>query len=290
MEKHFLVTVSEDRSALYGAKFMGRLYAHKEDIKLTLLYVAPQPAERFEGETVTEARGRQQKANREYQARGQEALDTAKSALLSMGFAREQVDVKLKSRKVSKIMDIIREGEEGRYDAVVLGRRGLTWLETVFSDSVTVDLLEKQCSFPIWVCRRADPDRRNILVGVDGSEASERIVDHVGFALSQERSHKVILLAVRKPKTAGDDIDRILAKSRDLVVRNGLPEDLVECRAIRHADVSKALLEEADRGKYAAVALGRTGTGDTGLRKLFMGSVSEALFKELDRAALWFCY
>lgn len=56
------------------------------------------------------------------------------------------------------------------------------------------------------------------------------------------------------------------------------------------ANVPKAILKEADRGKYAAVALGRTGKGHTGLKKVFMGSVTEAMYKDLKHAALWFCY
>ena len=48
------------------------------------------------------------------------ALETAKRALCTLGFGEEQIATKLVVRQQSKAMDIIREGEQGLYDAVVL--------------------------------------------------------------------------------------------------------------------------------------------------------------------------
>ena len=57
-----------------------------------------------------------------------------------------------------------------------------------------------------------------------------------------------------------------------------------------HPEVRKAILDEAEQGRYAAVAVGRTGAGQGLLEKIFMGSVSDTLFRELERAALWVCH
>ena len=41
MHKHFLLTVSDDRSALYGARFVNAFFENKDEVKFTLLYIAP---------------------------------------------------------------------------------------------------------------------------------------------------------------------------------------------------------------------------------------------------------
>ncbi len=41
MEKHLLVTVSDDLRILHGVRFVGSFFRHKADVKVTLFYVAP---------------------------------------------------------------------------------------------------------------------------------------------------------------------------------------------------------------------------------------------------------
>ena len=71
---------------------------------------------------------------------------------------------------------------------------------------------------------------------------------------------------------------------------NGFPEDLISTRLVEASDVTKAILREAEQGQYAVVGVGRTGAGQGRIKKLFMGSVSDTLFHELEGAALWICH
>jgi len=290
MEKHFLVTVSEQRSALYGIKYLGHFFSNKADIKITLFYTAPKPSGPGGGESAREARIRQEKQSIEYLTKGKQALDIAEEELGKLGFTSEQINKKIQSRKISKIADIMNEGAKGKYESVVLGKRGLSWLEESFDESVTKGFLEKKCHFPIWFCRHPDPDRKNVSVGLDGSEASFRMIDHVGFVLSNEKSHKITLLVIKKSNTTNKEIEDIFTKSKSLLSDNGFPLERTETLLIESNDVAKIILEEADKGNYATVALGRTGTGQGLIKRLFMGSVSKTVFKALDHAALWLCY
>ena len=43
MNKHLLVTISDDRSALRGLRFVCSFFEHKQDVRLTLFNTAPQP-------------------------------------------------------------------------------------------------------------------------------------------------------------------------------------------------------------------------------------------------------
>jgi nucleotide-binding universal stress UspA family protein len=278
MKRHLLVTLSERQDGLFGVRFVGAFFTNKEDIKITLLYTTPRAPNLWESDLNTDLQTRKSAAE------GRQALDTARAHLLKNGFDPDQVFTKLRGRRVSKVMEIIQEGAKGLYDAVILGRRGLSWLERAFDESVTKDLLEKSCDFPIWVCRRPDLDRQNILACVDGSPASDRMVDHVAHILNQERQRAVRFLAVEK---SGGSADTILSKSKETLIRSGFPSDMIQLKKLEEGAVSKAILREADEGRFAVVAVGRTGTGQGLLKKIFVGSVSQALFQELQGAALW---
>jgi nucleotide-binding universal stress UspA family protein len=192
-ERHLLVTVSEQESALYGVQFVGHFFSNKQGLKITLFFTAPKPPALWEGERTHESVRDSERQSKEYERQGQKALAAAKKALRTLGFGEEQIATKLVVRQQSKAMDIIREGEQGLYDAVVLGRRGLSWLEQVFDESTSKDLLEKELTFPLWLCRRPDLGRKNILLCMDGSEAAYRMADHVGYMLARDKDHEITL-------------------------------------------------------------------------------------------------
>ncbi len=282
MEKHLLVTMSEREDGLFGVRFVGNFFINKEGMKLTLLYTTPKAPGLREIDRDSDLQ------TRKSEAKGRQALERAKALLLKTGFGPDQVITKLQGRRVSKVMEIIQEGAKGLYDVVILGRRGLSWLEQAFDESVTKDLMEKTCDFPIWVCRRPDLGRRNVLACVDGSPASHRMVDHIAHILDQEKQQAVTFLAVgKKGRIADKKTDTILADSREMLVSRGFPYERIQLKRIEEGPISKIILKEADEGRFAAVAVGRTGTGQGLLKKIFVGSVSKSLFQELQGAALW---
>lgn len=291
VEKHLLVTVSEQQSAMHGIRFLDRFFSNKEGIKLTLFYTAPRPPVVWEGERTRQSAVQAKQQARQTEARGRKALEAAKKELASLGFDPENIGTKLQVRRFSKIMDIIQEGEDGLYDAVVLGRRGLSWLEEAFDESLSKGLLEQKVTFPIWLCRRPDLKRKNVLVCVDGSDAASRIADHVGFILGHEKKHEATLLYVRKSGERSGKADEMsLSRSKEALLNNGFPEEMTRFKVVEAGNPAKAILKEAEQGQFAAVAVGRVGTGQGLLEKLFLGSVSFRLFRELEGSALWVCY
>lgn len=288
MEKHFLVTVSEDKRALYGARFVGTFFEEKESLRITLFYTAPRPPHLWEGERSHESVALQQEQARQYEAKGHRAIRAAQAELRALGVADDRMDSKLLVRQYSKVMDIVQEAAKGMYDAAVFGRRGLSWLEEAFEESVTAGLLEQEIRFPLWICRKTEGERRHVLVCLDGSEPSYRIVDHVGYVLADEPRHDVTLMMVAGKGASGEkDPERVFAKGRELLSVHDVSAERVQSRVVEAASVVKAIKKEADAGRYAAVAVGRTGSGQGFLQKIFMGSVSSALARELEGAALW---
>lgn len=287
MEKHLLVTVSEQRKNLYADRFVGHFFSNREKLKITLFYTSPRPPAVWEGERTLAGDAQREAQLRENEIRGRKALEGAKRLLLQRGFLEERIKTKLQVRRFSKVMDIVQEGEEGLYDAVVLGRRGLSRLEEAFDESVTKELLSRKVGFPIWVCRKPDLERKHALVCVDGSEASVRAADHVGFILSDQDDHDVTLMTVAKKgaRSEGHMADHFGA-CRKHIEANGFPGDRIKTKVVEAGNIAKAILKEAEAGRFGVVAVGRTGKGSG----FFMGSVSTALLKELEKACLWICY
>ena len=282
MERHLLVTISEKLDNLFGVRFVGNFFAAKEDLKLTLLYLTPKPPGVFEVDQESELRARKS------EAAGRKALQGAKGELLRLGFKEEQVSTKLRPRRLSKVNEIIQEGSGGKYDAVVVGRRGLTWLEHAFDESVTRDLFEQTWDFPLWLCRKPDLKRKDVLACVDGSAAANRMLDHLAFILGQEQNQNITLLAVSRKGNVGDQsAEDILQQSRVSLAEAGISTDRIRFKVIHETSPGKAILQEANVERSAVVAVGRTGTGMGLIKKVFVGSVSRALFHELEGAALW---
>ena len=289
MNKHFLITATEQKSSNYGVRFFGHFFENKKDIKVTLFYTAPRPPEEWEDKPTMESERRRKAQEKENQAKGQKALDGAKKILENLGFDSDQILTKVQTRMMSRAGDIIQEGSRENYDALVLGRRGLSWLEEAFDESVSKEILERKYDFPIWLCRMPDLERKNVLVCVDGSEPAYRIADHVGFVLQEEKRHRVTLLRIKRD-TAGQETAAIFEKAVKQMIKNGLSEGLIDSKEIETTDPAEAILEEAENGKYAAVAAGWTGRGKGTLQRLFSGSNCHRLFRELKGAALWTCY
>lgn len=290
MNRHLLVTVSDNTNAMHAVRFVGHFFSDKKNVKATLFYTASRPATVYAGEKTDDTVKEMEEQAKKSLAKGRKALDAARKELLWMGFPPENVETKLQVRQFSKVEDIIQEGTKGLYDAVVLGRRGLSWLEETFDESVSKGLLEQGIGFPIWICRKPEPDRNGVLLCVDGSESAACMVDHVGFMLQPDPLHRVKIIAVVKgAANSADVVEKALASARDSILKAGVPAERIETQALEGSNVAKVILKVAKEEKFAAVAVGRKGAGQGMFQKLFMGSVSMALFKELEGAALWVC-
>lgn len=292
MEKHLLVTISEQEKLLYGVQFVREFFGWERKPRITIFYTAPRPPAVWDEERTLDSEVRSEEYGKQMEAKGRKALAFAKRQLVRFGFDESLVETKLQTRKFSKAMDILQEGAKGHYDAVVLGRRGLSRFEEAFDESVSREVLEKGGELPLWVCRRPETGRRNVLVCVDGSENANRTADHVGFILGGESPHGVTLFMVRSGKEGGEGVeDAVFSKCREALLANGLPSERMEIKTVDSSGVAKAILKEAEKGMFAAVAVGRRSeAAEKGFfGRMFTGSVSTPLFKELEGAALWIC-
>ena len=65
---------------------------------------------------------------------------------------------------------------------------------------------------------------------------------------------------------------------------------MTETKILESSNVAGSILKESERVGFAAVAVGRSGTGEGLLKNLFMGSVCDTVFREIEGSALWVSY
>jgi nucleotide-binding universal stress UspA family protein len=106
--------------------------------------------------------------------------------------------------------------------------------------------------------------------------------------LALEPHHPVTMLQVRSGRdTSG--VEAIFRRGREILSDNGINEDRIDERVLTGGRVAPVVLDMAELGGYAAIAVGRTGTGKGLLGRMFMGSVSRELMLGLKSSALWLC-
>ncbi|MHC1700217.1 MAG: universal stress protein [Humidesulfovibrio sp.] len=287
MNKHLLVTISEDPTAHFGLRFVCAFFKHKDDVRLTLFNTAPQPPAVWAEEANFETLRLNEEAAQAIISSGKRAMEAARSIFLQGGFSAAQVDDKIVSRNFSRIQDIVKEGETGLYDAVVFGRRGMLRLENFLDKSASEEMLQEKFAFPLWLCRDVEYDRKGVLLCVDGSEPARRMADHVGFILQGEPEHHVTILRVLRKSDVPQNTEGLFTEAIDALKDNGFPTRHIKTRLEQTDNVAQAIIDEANRGRYAAVAVGRSDRHKGVLSQLFAGSVTMALFRKLTGAALW---
>jgi nucleotide-binding universal stress UspA family protein len=271
MHKHLLLTISDDPSSLYGVKFVNNFFKNKDTVRFTLFFIAPRSGRDVEFEL-----------DQHVEESCDLALESARQRLLLDGFVEENISCKVKKRSMSKVKDIIREANQGLYDALVLGRRGISRLEELINDSVSMRVLEQERKSPIWICREPDPGRTNVLLCVDGSEPALHIADHVGFMVQNEDAHTITLFHVNLP---GNKNQAIVDQAREELIKNGIASERIKVKTVAGSNADQLIAQEASNGKYAIVAAGYAEKPKSGLFRL--GSTSKKLCYNLKGAALW---
>lgn len=285
MDRHVLLTISDDYSCLHGVRFVTGFFDDTRHLRLTLLYVATSPKTRLTQTEIAKDYDNLSKREAEAKNQAQAALDHAEELLIHKHFPKENIHKKITFKQFGTAGDIIQEGITGMYDAIALGRRGLTRLEEFLGDSVSRQLISTPLDIPLWICRDQKTPCEHVLLCTDGSPASLRCADHVGFMLKDEPRHQITLLHVPTHRSTAQ-AQEILTRTRRMLEENGIPTTRMSERIITDSSPAEAILRLAREEKYALLATGRTGLGETHSQHL-LGSVSMFLVRNLDVSTLW---
>ena len=290
MQKELLLAISDDRAASYNLRFLKDVYENVCDLKLTLFYVAPKCATWGMNENdLVPTNDDLEQLMAHKKDKGAQALNEAVRWLADMTGCDGNVRTKVVHSRKGSVLELIDEARSGLYDALVLGRKGFTWFEEAFENSVCHELIWQDIDFPIWICKRpsATP-RRDVLLCMDGSDAALRMADHAAYMLADEQSHEFTLFHVARHGYESARSGRIFDEALAILAENGVHDERIELKMVTGKNVVKAILKETANTTYAAVGVGRHGTTQrTKKEKIFPSTVAVNLLRQLSDTALW---
>lgn len=292
MNKHFLVTVSFDSADLTGVAFLCSFFQKLSEHQATLFHICRLDSNNMNA-TLLEMWG-DPKDNTASQITvgAQRALGKAKSMLAESHMSVDQVITKTFEERYGKVKDILNEGTEGLYDAIVLGKRASYTLQSFFeraADETAQKIIkESTLSTPLWICPESDQLRKNVLVCVDGSENGLRAVDHVGYIISKQPQHSLTLFHVQN--NAGGGGDDIFTAARNVLKEHNIDESRIHTDSSWGVSVAGTIMSFAEKEGFAAIAFGLRGM-QAGLFKnmKLAGGTASNLIAKTDKISLWCC-
>ncbi len=307
MKKKILVAMDGLYCSLNEIHYLSRIFANHDDISVHLVSIVSSGSLPAGSDWMEDA----DKMNMLSSAARKRLLLAKKHQreetghLLRNGFTEEQVSGTVRLSRTDAAFDLIFEARKGKYDALLVGRRGLGRLQEIVLGSVTRTILEKCFDMPIWVID-GKIDSRRFLVSVDGTRHALRAVDHLSFILENVAEAEIILyhskawLKEKKPVDL-EKFNEIWGKdwcdthlTRPDHVFHGpeqiLRENGFDMEKIKRVEESKGLEPARDiflqvrDNDIGTVVMGRRGPEDP---KNILGGVSERVLHTVNDVAVW---
>lgn len=307
MVKKIMIAVDDSLHSKNAVRYVTRLSARLENLNYVLFNAQPMMSQFL----VEEAKktGDSQRELRAVMERNaitsQKLLDNYRLLMVQEGVGESRIQTVTQPRKLDIAKDIIEYAIAGRFDALVIGRRGISSLQELYMGSVSSNITQNSKVIPVWVIG-GDVAPAKFLVAVDGSEYSLRAIDHLAFALSDAVGISLTFLHVR-PKlkaycevdfeaTQAEAFEDLIRKGDKACIDNfytvalkklnefGIGEDRIQTRTVTGlANIGAAILNEVQTGNYDTVVMGRSGVN----KSFFTGSVTSTVLNKISKGAVW---
>ena len=225
----------------------------------------------------------------------QEFMERARQLFLDRGVPEDKVSVKMEARKKGIARDIITESQRG-YDAVVVGRLGKSHLKDLVWGSVANKLVWRLTHLPVCVVGGSPQDGK-ILVALDTSEETTKVLDFAGNMMDITDCEVTLLHVIRGLEFWTEDASEELQNAEKAATTlleeaigrlegAGLNRDRIATK-IRSGAASRAeaIVEEARKGGYGTIVVGRRGLSR--VEEFFMGRVSKKVLQLAKWTAVW---
>ena len=184
MEKKILIAVDDSRHSENALRYAASLHETGNDTRFVLFHVQPTISQYLldEARTKPGANAQLKKLKHKNEQAAQVLLEKYKALLMSRGVPDADIDLLSLPRKTGVAKDILEYSTAMQYDAILLGRRGLSGLAETFLGSVSANVVDNSPMIPVWLVDEKSAANR-VMVAVDGSESSLRAVDHLALIL-----------------------------------------------------------------------------------------------------------
>jgi len=292
VNKHFLVTVSDDYEHLTGVEFVSSFFKQVSEHQITLLHISRLDAKDMNQSLMKMWDKPDDQVNGTLTIGARKALDKSVEILSNSSMSVDQMITKTFPERYGKIKDILSEGATGLYDAIVLGKRASYTLQWFFERPAEETALkivrDNSLTSPLWICPETDVGRKNVLVCVDGSEGSYRAVDHAGYILSLQDQHKITLFHVENG--AGLNTKEIFEKSTRILHGHDIVDERITTDTTWGLNVAGTISSYAESKAMAAIAVGLEGVDEGILKRMHLaGGTTASLIEKAEKISLWCC-
>lgn len=310
-EKHILVGIDGSLASMAAVKYLGSIFGKEARVKIDLLHILPEIPDLFlePGESMAEMLQIQDFAERVREENRHKAvffLEEATGILTGAGVHPANIRPLVKEPSAGVARDILGLEQGGTYDGIVLGRHGMSAVEEFFMGSVTHKVLQHTKGLILCVIH-GKIDSRKLLVPIDSSPNSKRVLDHVAWFIAEAHPMEVTILHVLAPLIVKDmslmwtglaelestieqrlidDAEEMLSQAKTYLIENDVPAFAVKTRLeTREPGVARTILKEASDGGHGSIMIGRRGVSRT--ERFLFGSVSNKIVQHARDMAVW---
>jgi nucleotide-binding universal stress UspA family protein len=306
VKRKILLAVDDSVYSKYAIVYAAKMASVTSRLNYTLFHVLPTISQYLLDEAKTDftAKAELKKLMKKNEQKAMQFLTNYKEQMVQMGIKEEQIDIIAQPKMLGMARDILEHAQKGLYDAICVGRRGLTRIQATFSGSVTKKLLQHSQFVPVWVVD-GEVESKKVMAAIDGSESSLRAVDHLCFMLMENPEISITIFHVVAKfgdyceidfnETSGD-LEKLIIEGDKQCVQSfyihalkkfkdaGISEDRIVIKEVQpRMNVGKAIITELKKGEYGTVVIGRRGIS----RSFFMGKVSEYVIDKVENCSLW---
>lgn len=232
-------------------------------------------------------------------------MNSALAYFKQKGFPKSAIAFKTPAETLGVTRDIIKESYNG-YQAVVVGRTGLSRFKDWIVKSTAIKLVDKISHIPVVVVG-GNPDARHLLVAFNGTRGAMKGVVCAGGLIGAsghnmqlysmigteekfwpgENPYFVIDNCVSKIVAEKLEFGAELEEARTRLIEEEFPTERISLK-IHCVDRERAsrIVEEAETNQFGSIVVGRRGLV-TFIDDFFVGRVSDKVLKLADRLAVW---
>ena len=304
MEKAILVAIDGSVHSTNSLDYLANLFASDSTVHLHLLSIVPAGGAGKEWMFEVDPHRTQSPASEKRAHLASRYLKEAIERLMRRGIDKERILSRVKI--ASGISSAIREeAERENYDALVVGRRGIGAMGTMFFGSTSGELIARCHHIPLWIVDGTVTSSR-FLLAVQNQPASLMAADHLGFILKSHPQAEIYLyhsdsvFGKQQPARAEEfhhqwgkewcdrhlDPDNFLFYAHaQLLMDSGISRHrIIQLPMQMHLDVGSDLLRQAKQHSCGTIVIGRRRRDTAGGQ---IKGVSDKTLKQAQDVAVW---
>ncbi len=302
MERKVLFGVDDPDSAREAIAVAGNILQTWEDVRVTILYCAPDPNVSFLSRLLHRASGTADEDAGACSVEEENLLKRARRALLESGFDRDKVTMVCEGKCADPAESMLNMAVSEEFESILLVRRKASRLERLVGPT-TYRLVNLSVMRPIWVIDPPIPSR-NVLVALVGGPIGQRVAayavryfshltdskftffhvipplppqywDH-GHELTEQKLDEKREKIDRWMKDYEDRVRDFAQEGRERLIEAGVPKENVAFKAkTMKRDMALNILSEMEDGGYGILVIGRIGSKK--ITEFRLGSIASKL-------------